>query len=71
MAADIPTIMEQIRDMPMRNAIVAGMLLAQPGLVDPEAGTIKRVPLHPDLDLALTAVASAWMGKDEEYDDTH
>ena len=65
---EVAELMRQLEDLPFRNAIITGMLMAQPGIIA-EDGTFRQVPLEPDLDLALRAVFRAWMAKDKAYDD--
>ena len=64
---EVAELMQQLQDVPFRNAIITGMLMAQPDIIA-EDGTFRQVPLEPDLDLALRAVFKAWMAKDKAYD---
>ena len=59
---DIPTILEQLREMPLRQAIVGGILASQPGWVESDCTD----PLEPDTDIAIKAVLRAWQDADDD-----
>ena len=62
---DIPTILEQLREMPLRQAIVGGILASQPGWVESDCTD----PLEPDTNIAIKAVCRAWLEADADHDD--
>ena len=62
---NIPSVLEELREMPLRQAIIGGICASQPGWVESNCTD----PLEPDTVIAIKAVCRAWLDKDADNGD--